>query len=132
MKFIPNFAIPAILHSSYLLLLVASSTLMVLKWTKTDAIIAENKIKPIQHFLSILAHDENSTCLTNIKRVQYDLESKTQVKCGLEFIRTETECQKWTLQNAQTYSQNASFRRLEECQNYLDKFPSTAHKPVKY
>ena len=133
MKILPNAYVPLILHPLYLLVFVASSTVLVLRWSLEDAILYENQFESdnFKPMVAILQRDPNKTCLANLKQVQHELRSRTLVKCGLESISTESQCNAWFRNNTQFYSQNASHQRLQNCQRYLSEFPNVATIPVR-
>lgn len=60
-----------------------------------------------------------------------ELRQETQLQCGLENIQSEAQCQNWTFGNQEFYSRNATFQRLQNCQNYFQAFKTiSAGKPV--
>lgn len=77
-----------------------------------------------------MSNSKNSTCLFKLKQAQEELYSVSDVTCGLNEIRTEDECQNFTIQNTQFYSTNGSITRLQNCQNYFEIFQTAGTKPV--
>ena len=67
----------------------------------------------------------------HLKETQNELKARTHLKCGLENIHSDQQCQQWSLQNAQFYSQNASQHRLQNCSSYFHHFKTAGDKPVR-
>ena len=75
---------------------------------------------------------KNFTCLSTIKQLQYRL-IRTRFKCvSLEKISTEENCKKWLENSQQLYTELATKKRLQNCENYFTNFPTAAHRPVKF
>ena len=65
-----------------------------------------------------------------MQQLQKDLKSRTHFSCGLDFIKSEEECEKWTKENTHFYYDESIQRRIQNCSTYFDTFHTAARRPV--